>query len=48
VNLPCSHKMKLLVKFISGETITLDVEPKDSILNVKERLKQLKGIDVEF
>ena len=36
--------MKIFVQIIKGKNITLDVEPSDSILNIKEKIQDKEGI----
>ena len=36
--------MKILLKFLTGDTDTLDVEPSDTIEKVKTKIKDIKGI----
>ena len=36
--------MQILVKTLTGKTITLDVEPSDNIQSVKEKIQQKEGI----
>jgi len=36
--------MKILVQIIKGKNITLDVEPSDSILSIKEKIQEIEGI----
>jgi ubiquitin len=35
---------QIFIKTLSGKTITLDVEPSDSIESVKEKIQQKEGI----
>ena len=35
--------MKIFVKLLTGETITLEVEPSDSIVNVKAKIQDNEG-----
>ena len=36
--------MKIYVKFITGKTITIDVDPLDTIESVKEKIHDIEGI----
>jgi len=38
------YKMNLFIKTLTGKTITLDVEPSDSIENVKQKIQEKEGI----
>ena len=42
--LPASSKMQIFVKTLTGKTITLDVEPADSIENVKTKIQDKEVI----
>ena len=36
--------MQIFVKTLTGKSITLDVDPSDSIHNVKEKIREKEGI----
>lgn len=39
--------MKVTVKTLKGEIIDIEVEPATTILQVKQKLKEIKGFEVE-
>lgn len=38
------HQMQIFVKTLDGRTITLDVEPHDTILTVKDKINEKQGV----
>ena len=45
VSLAPAYAMQIFVKTLSGEHITLEVEPTDRIEDVKEKIEDKEGID---
>jgi ubiquitin C len=39
--------MQIFVKFLSGKTITLNVKETDTLLNIKEKIKDMEGFTID-
>lgn len=40
--------MQIFIKTLTGKTLTLDVEPSDTVLNIKSMIMDKEGISVEL